>query len=47
MTMLNKKSFVYHAGIKDYMQAATLFELIAKLITVTVTVTVFILEIIN
>ena len=27
---------VYHAGIKDYMQSAILFELIAKLVTATV-----------
>ena len=39
----------YHAGIKDYMQSAILFELIAKLITVTVevTVSVLIMEIID
>ena len=33
-----RDSPTYHAGIKDYMQSAMLFELIAKLITVTVTI---------
>ena len=37
--MMNKLFSMYHAGIKDYMQPAILFELIAKLITATVTVT--------
>ena len=34
---MHRGAGLYHAGIKDYMQSAILFQLIAKLIAVTTT----------